>query len=281
MKVEKLEYYLLIFFLVFYQLKQHQRSGKFADYKIERKLMMKFNIIPCCLFLSLFMFPIVVLGESNFSVKNIRKILEFERYEFKAVGTELKESPVTIEYELININTDSASWKIRGKMPINKTMIEEEYIVRLRDLNVIEAKRKQSFSRGVAITYNEYQISNATDQSNEFVISTIQGLMYILRTFPINNKKNEIIVRMAQQSNKKLGIKIKNKGLVKLNIPKFGDIQAYSISVSLAVPVVGAFLPNVTYFFLDDDVHTLVAMKGAFSMTGKKLDVKLVNYESR
>lgn len=233
------------------------------------------------LLLTFFILPIIIYGENNFNIKNLKVIPEFERYEFKAIGTELKESSVTIEYELINKNTDSASWRIRGSMPINKTMIEEEYTVRLRDMNVIESKRKQSFNRGVANTYSTYAISNKTDQSDEFVISTIQGLMYILRTFPINNKKTEIIVRMAQQSNKKMGIKIKNKGLVKLNIPKFGDIQAYSISVSLAVPVVGGFLPNVTYFFLDDDVHTLVAMKGAFSMTGKKLDVKLVNYQSR
>jgi hypothetical protein len=233
------------------------------------------------LIVSIFLLPIIVFGQNNFTIKNLKKIPEYERYEFKAVGTELKESPVTIEYELINKDTDSASWRIRGSMPINKTMIEEEYTVRLSNLNVIEAKRKQSFSRGVANTHSTYAISNTTDQSNEFVISTIQGLMYILRTFPISNKKNEIIVRMAQQSNKRMGIKIKNKGLEKLNVPKFGDIQAYSISVSLAVPVIGGFLPNVTYYFLDDDVHTLAAMKGAFSMTGKKLDVKLVNYESR
>jgi hypothetical protein len=165
-------------------------------------------------------------------------------------------------------------------MPINKTRIEEDYEIRLKDLNVLESKRKQYFDRGTSESLYRYKINNRSTKKNEFVISTLQGLMYILRTFPIDNTHREIIVRIAQQSNKKIGIKIKNRGLTKLNIPQRGEIPAYNIDVSLAVPIVGAFLPKVNYYFLDDEVHTLVAMKGAFSMTGKKLDVLLVNYES-
>jgi hypothetical protein len=219
-------------------------------------------------------------SDPSFSIKNLKYIPVYERYEFKAEGTDLKESHVIIEYRLKYENTDSAVWKIKGSMPINKTRIEEDYEIRLKDLNVLESKRKQYFDRGTSESLYRYKINNRSTKKNEFVISTLQGLMYILRTFPIDNTHREIIVRIAQQSNKKIGIKIKNRGLTKLNIPQRGEIPAYNIDVSLAVPIVGAFLPKVNYYFLDDEVHTLVAMKGAFSMTGKKLDVLLVNYES-
>ncbi len=233
------------------------------------------------IFLITFVLYALSFAQNNFSIKNLKSIPSYERYEFKAVGTEMKESPVVIEYTLINKGTDSASWLIKGSMPINQTMIEEEYVVRLKDLNVMSSTRRQTFQRGYATNNSTYSVSNKANTDGEFVISTIQGLMYIIRTYPLSGKQKEIIVRMAQSSNNKLGIKIKNKGKVKLNVPKFGPVKPYSVGVSLAVPFIGGILPNVTYYFLDDDVHTLAGMKGAFSMTGKKLNVLLVNYESK
>ncbi len=67
-----------------------------------------------------------VIGGQNFSISNIKNVPSYERYTFKATGTTLDEATVIMEYRLINKGTDSLSWHIKGKMPINGLNIEEE-----------------------------------------------------------------------------------------------------------------------------------------------------------
>ena len=220
----------------------------------------------------------ISVASTNFSIKNLSDIPSYERYEFNASGTTLENTKVIIEYTLVNRGTDSASWIIKGSMPINGLFIEEEYTVRLRDLNVVSSKRKQSFKKGYSETNSEYSVDIKTNDPGEFIISTFQGLMYLLRTFPINSSVKAIDVYMAQQATEKIGIHVRNKGEKSITTPLYGTVSATELHVAVAIPLVGGFLPNVNYYFRNDPARTLVGMKGAFSMTGKKMDVLLVKH---
>ena len=215
---------------------------------------------------------------ANFSIKNLKNLPTYELYEFKATGTTLEESTVKIEYRLVNRDTDSASWVVKGSMPINGLFIEEEYLIRLKNLEVISSKRKQNFKKGSSESVSSYEVDTRTTDSTDFIISTFQGLMYILRAFPMESHTKELSVYMAQQTTEKISIKVRNKGEKPIATPKYGTEQATEIMVSLAVPLVGGFLPNVSYFFRNDGSRSMLAMKGAFSMTGKKMDVLLVKH---
>lgn len=215
---------------------------------------------------------------NNFSISNVKSLPKYEKYVFRATGTTLETAEVTIEYKLINEGTDSLSWEVKGKMPINGIEIEEEYVIRHRDLKVLSSVRRQKFERGVSEMVSSWNVDTKINEDDVFLISTFQGIMYILRTFPFESNTNEIRVRMAQQTNDKIALKIKNKGLKPINTPKYGSVNAYETQVSLSIPLIGGFLPNINYFFRNDNNHTLVAMKGAFGMTGKKMDVKLVDH---
>ncbi len=217
-------------------------------------------------------------GANNFSMENIKNVPKYEKYVFRATGTTLEATEVTIEYHLLNEGTDSLSWKVKGKMPINGIEIEEEYVIRHRDLKVLSSVRRQKFDRGVSEMISSWDVDTKINEDDVFLISTFQGIMYILRTFPFESNTKEIKVRMAQQTNDKIALKIKNKGLKAINTPKYGGVNAYETQVSLSIPLIGGFLPNINYFFRNDKNHTLVAMKGAFGMTGKKMDVKLVDH---
>lgn len=220
-------------------------------------------------------------ARTGFNVQNLNKIPSYERYVFSAEGTTFKEAPVVIEYTVKDNGKKNALWVIKGEMPINKTFIEEQYTVRLEDLNVLAYSRTQKFDRGTHKTSGKLAVNTHTGQPDEFIVSTLQAIMYLLRTYPLDSNLKEIYVRAPQQTKGKMNLKIKNKGLKKVKTVRYGEINAYNLEVSLVVPVVGAFLPNIDYYFLDDDVHTLVAMKGSFSMTGKNMEVQLVSYTSR
>lgn len=221
---------------------------------------------------------IINIFADNFSISNISALPTYEKYTFKATGTTLEETTVEMEYRLINGGTDSVSWEVKGSMPINGLIIEEEYLLRHRDLKILKSKRVQTFDRGTSEVLSTYDVDTKINESNTFLISTFTGLMYMLRTFPFESSTKELRVRMAQQSNKKIAIKVTNKGLVKVKDSMYGDVQAYETQVALSVPFIGAFLPKIRYFFRNDDGHTLIAMEGAFGLTGKKMNVKLIDH---
>lgn len=246
---------------------------------------MKQRILGMSLFLALmimlFAMPIMSNGrERGFSVDNLNRIPSYERYEFRATGSSLQETPVIIEYQIKNQNKNDTYWTIRGSMPLNEVFINEEYRVRLSDLNITEYSRTQNFKRGKHTISGSLAVDNYVEKPTEFIITTLQPIMYLLRTFPFRSNIKEIFVRLPQQKKGKMNLKVKNKGLKEVETEKFGKIKAYNIEVSLVVPIVGAFLPNIDYYFLDDDVHTLIAMKGVFNMTGKNVEVQLVDYRS-
>lgn len=217
-------------------------------------------------------------GKTTFSISNIKSLPKYEKYVFKATGTTLEATTVTMEYSKINEGTDSLSWLVKGKMPINGIDIEEEYVIRHRDLKILSSVRRQKFKRGTSKMVSTWNVDTKVNEEDIFLISTFQGIMYILRTFPFESNTKEIRVRMAQQTNDKIALKIKNKGLKSVITPKYGEVKAYDTQVSLSIPIVGGFLPNINYFFRNDKSHTLVAMKGAFGMAGKKMSVKLVDH---
>ena len=217
----------------------------------------------------------------GFSIGNLKKLPSYEKYEFRAKGTSIKETPVILKYEVKRNGEDVDIWLINGSMPLNETFIKEQYMVRLNDLNVTEYSRTQKYKRGQHSMSGKLDVDTYTGKPDEFIITTLPPIMYLLRTFPFKSDIKEIFVRLPQQKKGKMNLRIKNRGLKKIETEKFGKIAVYNIEVSLVVPFVDAFLPNIDYYFLDDDVHTLVAMKGAFSMTGKSMEVHLVNYESK
>ena len=217
----------------------------------------------------------------GFSIENLKKLPSYEKYEFRARGTSIKEAPVILKYEVKKNGQGIDIWSIKGSMPLNETFIKEQYHVRLSDLNVIEYSRIQKFKRGQHTMTGKLDVDTYTGKPDEFIITTIQPIMYILRTFPFKSVIKERFVRLPQQKKGKMNLRVKNKGLKKIETEKYGTVKAYNIEVSLIVPIVGAFLPNIDYYFLDDDVHTLVAMKGVFSMTGRNMEVHLVDYKSK
>lgn len=225
---------------------------------------------------------LIALGTAkSFTVENLKSIPSYEKYTLKASIDDVEESSIEIEYQLMHRETDSAFWLVTGKMPLNGIEIEEEYKIGLKDLNVIESKRTQKYSRGTTVQNNIYSVNTKTNEEYVFLVSSFNSLMYILRTFPFEQEIPEIRVRLAQQTKKNFAVKVKNKGLKTIDNPVSGEIVAYEADVSLAVPVVGAFLPNIKYYFKNDAAHTLVAMKGAFNTTGKKVQIHLVDYEVR
>lgn len=218
---------------------------------------------------------------SNFSIENLHSLPTYEKYILKASIDEVEQAVIKLEYEVVNRGTDSAYWSVKGKMPLNGIEIEEEYKISLKDLSVWESKRTQKYSRGSTVQRNSYNVNTLTYEEGVFLVSSFNSLMYIIRTFPFETNKSEIRVRLAQQTRKNFAVKVRNKGTKSIKNPLYGDVDVYEADVSLAVPVVGAFLPNIRYYFKKDDAHTLVAMKGAFGASGKKVQINLVKHEVR
>lgn len=222
---------------------------------------------------------ITLLSATNFTVGNLKSLPSYEKYLLKAVVNGVEQASIDIEYRVVNRDTDSAYWEVKGKMPINGIEIEEWYKIGLKDLNVIESKRTQKYKRGFTSQENSYNVDTKTDEPGIFLISSFNSLMYIIRTFPFESETKELRVRLAQQTRKNFSVKVRNRGETTIKNPTFGDIAVYEADISLAVPVIGAFLPNIKYYFKQDDAHTLVAMKGSFGGSGKKIQVNLVKHE--
>lgn len=62
------------------------------------------------------------------------------------------------------------------------------------------------------------------------------------------------------------------------DIPKYENVSTHETQVSLFIPFISGFLSNITYYFKNDNMHSLIEKQGAFGVTGKKMDVKLVDH---
>lgn len=225
------------------------------------------------------LFLTTLLTAQNFSVRNLNSIPTYEKYLLKASVNDVEETSIEIEYRVVHKGTDSAYWHVKGQMPLNGIEIKEEYKIGLKDLNVFESTRTQTYKRGKTVQNNSYRVDTKTSEEGIFLVSSFNSLMYIIRSFPFDQNVSEIRVRLAQQTRKNFAVRVRNKGLKTVKNPIEGEIEAYEADVSLAVPVIGAFLPNIRYYFKNDDAHTLVAMKGAFGASGKKIQIHLVKHE--
>ncbi len=229
----------------------------------------------------LFTLPYVHGKRPNFSIENIKVLPRYEKYEFQGVNTNGKQLPVVFEYTTVDVGSKEARWLINGKMKLNKTQLDETYTVDLNKLHITNLDRLQKFDQGQNKTTVEYNVNTATMDETEFVISTVQGLMYLLRTYPFESKVKEITVRTPQQTKGKLNFKAKNKGKIKFNSKKFGSIDVYHLELSLIVPAVGALIPKLNFYIRNDSRKTLVALKGIMPGNSGKLNVELVNYQSK
>ncbi|MBD3320357.1 MAG: hypothetical protein GF350_04595 [Chitinivibrionales bacterium] len=217
-------------------------------------------------------------AQPTFTIKNLSKIPSYERYELVGKGTTVNKIPVVIEYRAKKRGTPDARWEISGSMELPNTRIEEEYVILHTDLQIERYRRRQSFERGAVATKAELDVDVSSDDPDEFIIGTIPGLMYVLRTYPFHSDKKHFRVRTAQQTRDVLNFKVANKGKKKLDTKYFGTIEAFHLEVSLMVPVVGAIIPKLNYYFLDDPQKTLIAVEGIMPATGKRLDVELKSY---
>jgi hypothetical protein len=211
----------------------------------------------------------------------LKVIPSYERYEFTGTNTNGKELPVVFEYRTIDRDGKEPKWIIKGRMKLNKTTLNETYTVKLNNLYISSLNRIQTFDRGENKTTMIYNVDVSTDDEKEFVISTVQGLMYLLRTYPFESDVRKIRVRAAQQEKGKFNFRVKNKGLQKFESKKFGTINVYHIELSLQVPAIGGLIPKLNFYIRNDPRKTLIALKGKMLMSNTDLDVELVNYESK
>lgn len=214
-------------------------------------------------------------AKKNFSIDNLKTIPSYERYEFQATSTKYDDMPVIMEYERPN----DSIWETRGSMVIEDKKIKERYLIRTKNLLITEYWRDLYNPRGSTKNHSIIDVDTETDDPEEFIISNIPGLLYILRTFPFDEEIDKLIVRAPSQKKGHLNLRVKNKGLKTMNIPAFGEVEIYHIEVSLMVPVVGGFIPKLNYYFRNDAQKTLVAMKGLMPGSGNKIDIQLKSYK--
>lgn len=215
-------------------------------------------------------------GKKNFSFSNLDSVPAFERYTFQASSTKYDEIPVTIEYEQL---PDSV-WETRGSMVISDKKITERYLIDQRNLLITEYWRDVTFPRGTTKNHSQIDVDTETDDPEEFIISSIPALLYLLRTFPFDEEIDKIMVRAPSQQKGHLNLRIKNRGIRQKSIPAFGEIEVYHVEVSIVMPVVGAFLPKLDYYYRNDARKTLVGMKGLMPGTGNKIDIELKSYSN-
>lgn len=215
-------------------------------------------------------------ARNNLSAANLKTIPSYERYEFKGSSTKHDNLPVVIEY----FKKDSL-WETKGSMGIGNKKIDERYKINIRNLLITEYWRDLSYPRGVTKTHATIQADTQTDDPQEFIVSNISGLMYILRTYPFDRPVDKIMVRSPSQEKGHMNFMIKNRGMKKMNIPAFGECDVYNIEVSLVIPVVSGVLPKLNYYFRNDPQKTLVAMKGLMPGSGSKIDIVLKKYSSK
>lgn len=210
----------------------------------------------------------------NFSVRNLREIPSYEYYRFRADDAQKDEKPVVIEYR-----SENGQWHVSGSMPINRTHIEESYVFDLQTLNVLSYESRQVFDRGSRHTKVVQTVDTKTDEPNEFLIGPFQALMYVLRTFPFQGPQRVIRVQAPQQESDRVGIQVRHRGETRFETPATGVVTGVQvIEVSVRVPLVGGFLPRVTYYFLPNERGQLIALEGAFSMDGKNRVLRLQEY---
>jgi hypothetical protein len=219
-----------------------------------------------------------IAEKPNFNIANLGYIPGYERYEFVGKGTSIDTLPVVIEYHAHRKRRPKARWDVSGSIKLKNTLVEEKYKILFKNLLITHCKRVQSFKRGTLKAVTDLDVNVETHDPDEFIIGTIPGLMYVLRTYPFESDVKEIRVRAPQQTKGHLNLKVRNKGKKKLDTKSFGTIEAYHLEVSLMVPVLGAVLPKLNYYFRDDRQKTLVQMKGFMPATGKKLNVELNDY---
>lgn len=216
-------------------------------------------------------------NSSNFSIDNMASVPVYESYIFEAVSTKYDEMPVKIEY----FRPNDSVWKTEASMVIGDKKIKERYNIRTDNLLITEYWRDMYNPRGVTRNHAVIDVDTHTDDPEEFIISSIPGLMYILRTYPFKNEDvDKLMVRAPGQEKGHLNLRVKNKGLEMIETPAFGTIETYHIEVSLVMPVVGAFLPKLHYYFRNDEQKTLVRMKGLMPGTGNNIDVTLRSYST-
>ncbi|MBD3418592.1 MAG: hypothetical protein GF398_00595 [Chitinivibrionales bacterium] len=218
---------------------------------------------------------------ATFHTANLDYIPAYEKYIFEGRGSTVKEMPVVIEYETAQTGNGKSKWLISGKMKFRETLIEEHYQINHRNLKITSFTRKQSFDRGEVNSTSTYEVDVSTNDPEEFIVGTIQGLMYILRTFPFESENKKVLVRAPQQQKGHLNLRIHNKGKKTISTRYFGAVEVHHLEVSLVFPLIGGILPKLNYYFRDDPQKTLVAMEGLLPATGKRLDVELTEYEMR
>lgn len=216
----------------------------------------------------------------NFSFENLKDVPVYERYEFSGINFAGKKMPIIFEYKLEENNDNEQYWTISGQMSLSKADIDEKYSVRLSDLKILTLDRIQSFNGGRNISSFKYETMAPDDDSTEFVVSTIQGLIYLLRTFPFESNIDEISIRTPLQSKGKLNFNVKNKGLKTINTRNYGSVQVHHLQLSLQVPVIGAVIPKLNFFFKDDEAKTLMALEGKMPIANEgEIDIELKNYK--
>lgn len=225
----------------------------------------------------LILIAVTVQAQPNLSYDNIRTVPVWERYEFQGSSTKHDRLPVVIEYSRFG----DSLWETKGTMTIGKNRIDERYRIRTDNLLITEYWRDLSYPRGVTKNHSRIVADTRTEDPAEFIVGTIPGLLYILRTYPFDKSVDKIMVRAPSQEKGHLNFQIKNRGLRRMNIPAFGEIEVYHLEVSLVIPVVSGVLPKLNYYFRNDAAKTLVAMKGLMPGTGSKIDIVLKKYSSR
>jgi len=216
----------------------------------------------------------------NFSAGNLQSIPLYEKYIFKGETKEESNMPIVFEYQVDTSNSDTLRWQVNGSMQLSRNTIAESYTIQIPSIYIESFNRKQSFKRGYNITTGEFHSDVTPESDNEFLIGTVQSVWYILRTFPFSIPEREIKIRAPQQKKNRMNFKVRNKGLISFETRYRGTVMAYHLELSLMVPVVGAFIPKLNFYFLNDDIKTLIAMKGHLPAGTGKMDVELVEYES-
>ncbi|MBD3347158.1 MAG: hypothetical protein GF401_19055 [Chitinivibrionales bacterium] len=231
-----------------------------------------------CLVSFLFIIVMAAAAQSSFKIENLDKLPSYERYEMVEKGSSSGNVPVVIEYRVKNRGKSNACWKVNGTIQLPGMLIEEEYEIVHDQLKIREFKRKQTTRRGTVDAKTKIDMDVYTSDPDEFIITAIPGIMYILRTFPFHSGKKMVRVRIPQQNKKISNFKVVNKGKKRLATKHYGTIEVYQLEVSIMMPVVGMIAPKLNFYFLNDPQKTLVAIEGTTLASGKDLNVELKSY---
>lgn len=212
----------------------------------------------------------------TFSIKNLKEVPKEELYVLSATSTRYGILPVVIRY-----NNDGTTWSVTGRMKIKDKQIDEEYKIKLSNLLITDSKRVIKYKRGTVTNISILDVNIATTDPNEYLVSTIPALMYVLRTFPFEENSKSVNVRAPSQEKGRLNLRVKNKGLKNMKTKNWGELEVWHLEVSVKVPVIGGFLPELDIYFKNDPQKSLVRIKGMMPGTGNKVDIELTKYEKK